>query len=160
MKTFDENNNRFHGGTYNEIRDYDRLGGALKRIYDFLWSNEGKWISAPTLCHWADVSSNSYRNRLSDLRVYHGCIIESENIKEGLWKYKYAGQMSREEHEEYLLKLELKRTKVPGDKEKFSQVLRFIYAFAHDEDLATKEKAKVAVDDWLMDFTNKLRESK
>lgn len=157
MKNFNEENQQFHGSTYVAMRDEDRLTGALKRIYDFLSANEGKWVSAPTLCEWAEVSENSYRNRLSDLRVYHGCKIESENIKQGLWKYRYIGQMTDQEHQDYVRDLYMKRCKAPGDREKFNQVLRFLFAFAADQSHNTKIKAGQAMNDWAMDFVNELR---
>lgn len=148
---------QFHGATYDEVRDRDRLNGALLRIYEFLSANKGKWISAPMLCNMADVSANSYRNRLSDLRVYHGCIIESENIKDGMWKYKYSGQMTDEQFKKYSMERQLKQIKPTGDKEKFGQVMRRLYAYAHDTRQETKIEVGAALNDWAMDFVDKIK---
>lgn len=104
---------KYHGASYDEVIDRHRLNGQLLRLYEVL--KDGQGYEAPELCRRAQVSFASLRNRVSDLRVYHGIIIETSRVKEGLFAYRYKGVMTTREHEVFVEGLRAKRAgKKPG----------------------------------------------
>jgi hypothetical protein len=115
MQQIDMDLTKFHGETFDDERDKKRLISSLDRISKVFQHHENEWIDANKLCELAEVSQNSYRNRISDLRVYHKMKIAAANIKDGLWKYKFVGFMTDLEHKQYLFDLRMKRTKPIGN---------------------------------------------
>lgn len=121
----------FHGNTYNEERDKTRLTSSLLRLTDILENNKNIWIRSDDLCKMAKVSKNSYRNRLSDLRIYHSMLIEAVNVKNGLWKYRFSGYRTKDQQNKYLHDLKVKRTKPLGNKELWGKMLETIYIYGN-----------------------------
>lgn len=79
----------FDGETYEHDRDYVRLTGQLKRVYDML--ADGEWHTIPELhsAHPAD-SPQAISARIRDLRKnkFGGHVVHRENVGGGLWRYR------------------------------------------------------------------------
>lgn len=143
---------QFHGASFSEERDGDRLKSSIARIAEVFQDNEGAWLNSDELCEKAEASPNSYRNRISDLRVYHGFKIDAENVKGGLWKYRFNGLMTAEEHHQYLTDLKLKRNKPMGDKDLWGEMMRSMYAFANSQEIINQITLREAAEKWAINF--------
>lgn len=143
---------KFHGVTYDEAKDKKRFSSQLLRIADVLSS--GQEYDSQSLCMLASVSFSALRNRISDLRVYHAFKIEAKRVKNGLWKYRFLGRMTTDEHEKYLKSL--RKLKPIGDKELFGEMLRTIYAYAHQGDLVNLADLETAAINWAKDLSTKV----
>lgn len=148
----DESKTLFHGITYEEKLDRKRFTAQLKRIADALQSED--WIDAINLCMKADVSYSALRNRISDLRVYHAFKIQSERVRDGLWRYRFDGLMTVEEHTQYLANLKMK--KAVGDPQLWGEMWRTIYALAFKSDLVNEAAARAAAERWALNMAHRI----
>jgi hypothetical protein len=98
---------KFHGVTYEECLDRERLSGQMLRVWDLLKDKKAR-VSVD-ICDIADVSFAALRNRVSDLRVYHGVKIEVKRLNGGLFSYQVTGVMNAQELAEYQQSLKDKR---------------------------------------------------
>ena len=152
MQPIDTDATKYHGATYDEAIDRDRFTAQLLRLYDVLQS--GQWFTAPALCERAEVSYSALRNRISDLRVYHGAKVEAERIEDGLWRYRFTGMMTPQEHQTYLVALKTKRP--IGDAELWGKMWRAIYAYAHQPDIINAINLKKTAEDWARNMSHKV----
>lgn len=148
---------QFHGETYDEDRDRDRLTGQLKRIFEVLQG--GGKCTQLYLCEQAEVSFSALRNRISDLRIYHACNIKSEAKKGGLFLYQYLGQLSPAEHKAYLLKLRVERNAF-GNKELWGAMMQAIFAYANKPDNVNHQHMAVASNKWAAAFAGEIGDIK
>ncbi len=78
----------FDGSTYDAARDYARLTGQLKRVFDLM--ADGRWRTLRDVADVAGGSEAACSARLRDLRKpkYGAHIIEHDCIGRGLWRYR------------------------------------------------------------------------
>jgi len=148
----DESKTLFHGITYDEKLDRKRFTAQLKRIADTLQATD--WINADDLCAQSSVSYSALRNRISDLRVYHAFKIQAERVRDGLWRYRFDGLMTVEEHCKYLA--DLKKKKAAGDPELWGKMWQAIYAFAFQSDLVNEAAARAAAERWALNMAHRI----
>lgn len=149
---------KFHGKTFDAKEDEDRLQGQLLRIYETL--KGGQSLTAEQLSEYADVSLQSLRNRVSDLRVYHGFIIDVERRSGGTFIYRMVGKMPPEEHAQFCRDLAAKRAARAGDKRLFGDMMHRIFAYAND---GTEESLDLCFDAfqlWMNDLADKVKKDR
>lgn len=144
----------FHGATYDVEKDKQRFTGQIKRIAEVL--NDGQEYGSGDLCKLANVSFSALRNRISDLRVYHGFNIEAMRVHDGLWSYRYKGRMTSEEHRRYLQKL--RKVKPIGNVGMFGEMMRSIYAYGHQPDLFNDAAMHYATMKWARDMAERIKD--
>lgn len=154
MEAIDTDKTLYHGVTYNPEIDKKRFTGQLQRIAEVL--SNGQEYDSQALCTEANVSFSALRNRISDLRVYHAFKISAERIKDGLWKYKYLGRMTPDEHKKYLKGL--REIKPIGNEILFGEMFRTIYAYAHQADMVNLANMEASTVIWAKDMAAKIRE--
>jgi hypothetical protein len=78
----------FDGRTYSPERDYDRLNGQLKRVFDFMRS--GEWHTIPQIAEAAGGSPQAVSARLRDLRKakYGHHTVERRYLSDGVFEYR------------------------------------------------------------------------
>jgi hypothetical protein len=78
----------FDGRTYEPERDYVRLSGQLKRVFEFM--QDGNWRSLDHIVLHTGGTTASVSARLRDLRkVKYGAFkVERRHVKEGLFLYR------------------------------------------------------------------------
>jgi len=148
----DTEKTRFHGKGYDEAIDRERLMNQLKRVASIL--SDGREYDSQTLCNLAGVSFAAMRNRVSDLRVYHGHIIESKRVKDGLWGYRFVREMTPEEFRAY--HLDLRRGEPIGNEELWGKMWQAINAYASVADIVKLADLSKCSEDWAKDMAHKL----
>ena len=78
----------FDGATYAPERDYERLSGQLKAVYDLM--RDSKWRTLSDIRETVEGSEAAISARLRDLRKtkYGSYTIEREHIDRGLYRYR------------------------------------------------------------------------
>lgn len=78
----------FDGRTYAPDRDYERLTGQLKAVYDVM--RDGRWRTIPEIGATVIGSEAAISARLRDLRKdkYGAHEIQREHVHDGLWRYR------------------------------------------------------------------------
>ena len=78
----------FDGATYDPRRDYERLSGQLKAVFDVM--KDGRWRTLKELAAAVEGSEAALSARLRDLRKdkYGAHTIEREHIERGLYRYR------------------------------------------------------------------------
>jgi hypothetical protein len=88
MKTLLEAELAFDGRTYSPERDYDRLNGQLKRVFDFM--RDRAWHTIPQIAEAAGGSPQAVSARLRDLRKakYGNHTVERKYVADGVFEYR------------------------------------------------------------------------
>lgn len=146
---------KFHGKTFDAKNDESRLQGQVLRIYEALQG--GGKLAAEELSERSDVSLQSLRNRVSDLRVYHGFIIDVERRSGGTFTYRMVGKMPPEEHLQFCRDLAAKRAARAGDKRLFGDMLHHIFAYANDGSEESLDRCFDAFSLWMNDLADKVK---
>lgn len=78
----------FDGATYVPNRDYERLTGQLKAVYDVM--KDGKWRTIPEIGSTVIGSEAAISARLRDLRKpkYGAHDVQREHVDRGLYRYR------------------------------------------------------------------------
>lgn len=78
----------FDGATYIPSRDYERLSGQLKAVFDVM--KDGKWRTLSELGSSVEGSEAALSARLRDLRKdkYGAHEVQREHIEGGLYRYR------------------------------------------------------------------------
>lgn len=78
----------FDGQTYIPNRDYERLSGQLKSVFDLM--RDGKWRTLSEIAGKVEGSEAAISARLRDLRKekYGAHKIDREHIDRGLYRYR------------------------------------------------------------------------
>lgn len=78
----------FDGATYKPSRDYDRLKGQLKAVFDLMSDN--RWRTLRDISEAVEGSEASLSARLRDLRKakYGAHQIQRESVGGGLFRYR------------------------------------------------------------------------
>lgn len=81
-------NSAFDGRTYASDRDYERLSGQLKAVFDVM--RDGKWRTLSEIQAHVDGSEAAISARLRDLRKlkYGAHEVQREHIERGLYRYR------------------------------------------------------------------------
>ncbi len=151
-------NAKFHGESFNEKIDRPRLQGQLERIYKVL--EFGEVWDCETLSKMSNVSMGSVPKRISDLRVYHGYIIECKRLKKGLFSYQLKGKMNDKEFADFKKQRQLDSYKPVGDQKLFNELMRALYAYANKKDSQNKRNCKLALFNWANDMIEKIKGEK
>jgi hypothetical protein len=80
----------FDGDTYNADRDQVRLSKQLKRVYEYLDSRRGHWVSLMEISSKTGDQYQSISARIRDLRKpkFGAHTVEHRNSGGGLWEYR------------------------------------------------------------------------
>lgn len=84
MSTFD-----FDGDTYEPLRDGERLGAQLQKVFTYM--SDGQWHTIPEITSKVgNASPQSVSARLRDLRKpkFGGHVVERRYVQEGLFEYR------------------------------------------------------------------------
>lgn len=78
----------FDGATYIPKRDYERLSGQLKAVFDVM--KDGRWRTLKELGAAVEGSEAAISARLRDLRKdkYGAHEVQREHIEGGIWRYR------------------------------------------------------------------------
>src|SRR5262245_10856013 len=78
----------FGGASYEPSRDYERMNGQLRRVYEVM--KDGHWHSLESLAREAGGTVASVSARVRDFRKrkYGSRLVERKHIKEGLFLYR------------------------------------------------------------------------
>ena len=78
----------FGGATYDPQRDFNRLHGQLRRVYEVM--KDGEWHSLDGLADKAGGTVASVSARVRDLRKkqFGARLVERKHIKDGLFLYR------------------------------------------------------------------------
>jgi hypothetical protein len=78
----------FDGGTYEPQRDYMRLSGQLKKVFELM--QDGHWRTIPAIAHAVGGSPQAISARLRDLRKekYGSHTVERRHLHDGLFTYR------------------------------------------------------------------------
>ena len=78
----------FDGGTYEPQRDYFRLSGQLKKVFDLM--QDGMWRTIPLIAEIVGGSPQAISARLRDLRKekYGRHTVERRHLGDGLFTYR------------------------------------------------------------------------
>lgn len=78
----------FDGETYDPDRDYVRLSGQLKRVYEFM--SDHKWHTLQEIADACYGTEAAVSARLRDLRKqkYGSHVVEKEHVFNGLYQYR------------------------------------------------------------------------
>ncbi len=78
----------FDGKTYEPERDFERLNGQLKRVFEFM--RDGSWHTIPKIAECAGGSPQAVSARLRDLRKakYGRHTVERRYLSDGLFEYR------------------------------------------------------------------------
>jgi hypothetical protein len=78
----------FDGQTYKPARDYERLHGQLKSVYDLM--ADGRWRTLSDISSAVEGSEASLSARLRDLRKekYGAHEVQRESVGDGLFRYR------------------------------------------------------------------------
>lgn len=77
---------RFHGSTFSEGRDGQRLGNQLAAVLDYMLSES--WVTLNQIHKALGVPEASASARLRDLRR-HGYTVERQRVKDGNGLHRY-----------------------------------------------------------------------
>lgn len=78
----------FDGRTYDARRDYERLNGQLKAVFDVM--KDGEWRTLKELAALVEGSEAALSARLRDLRKerYGAHDVKREHVEDGVWAYR------------------------------------------------------------------------
>lgn len=78
----------FDGRTYAPDRDYERLSGQLRAVFDVM--RDGKWRTIPEIGATVEGSEAAISARLRDLRKskYGAHDVQREHVDRGLYRYR------------------------------------------------------------------------
>ena len=152
-------------GTDLQPPDSDRLKGQLKRVYDIM--KDGRKRTTYQIGEMANCPAASAHRHLSTLRTQYGAVVEKELIGEGLWNYWITGYnlatlalVNLEYWRNVGYDSVKKKVKPIGDKEKFGEFMRAVYAMAHDNSEENLSKLREANKSWVFDLINSIKEKR
>ena len=78
----------FDGVTYNKDKDFKRLSGQLKKVYNLMKDNQ--WRDLQSIIDVCGGTEASISARLRDLRKekFGAFRVDSKRVKNGLWMYR------------------------------------------------------------------------
>lgn len=138
-------------GTDLQAPDADRLKGQLKRVFEVM--KDGNKRTTYQIGELANCPAASAHRHLSTLRTQYGAVVEKELIGEGLWNYWITGYTLANVGYDSVKK----KVKPIGDKEKFGEFMRAVYAMAHDNSEENLSKLREANKSWVFDLINSIK---
>lgn len=141
-------------GTDLQAPDADRLKGQLKRVFEVM--KDGNKRTTYQIGELANCPAASAHRHLSTLRTQYGAVVEKELIGEGLWNYWISGYTLANVGYDSVKK----KVKPIGDKEKFGEFMRAVYAMAHDNSEENLSKLREANKSWVFDLINTIKEKR
>lgn len=139
---------KFHGESYIEDLDRDRLTGQVKRLFEVLKS--GVAYRCDELSELSNVAMGSIPKRASDLRIYHGYIIEANRVTDcGLHTYQLIGREDK-------TKKVKKKIKPIGNPELFGKMLEAINAYAAKPTQENNGLMSNAANKWALSFAGEI----
>jgi hypothetical protein len=153
QEELDLSNARIYG-TDLQAPDADRLKGQLKRVYSIM--KDGRKRTTYQIGEMANCPAASAHRHLSTLRTQYGAVVEKELIGEGLWNYWITGYTLANVGYDSVKK----KIKPIGDKEKFGEFMRAVYAMAHDNSEDNLSKLREANKSWVFDLINSIKEKR
>ena len=141
-------------GTDLQAPDADRLKGQLKRVFEVM--KDGNKRTTYQIGELANCHAASAHRHLSTLRTQYGAVVEKELIGEGLWNYWITGYTLANVGYDSVKK----KVKPIGDKEKFGEFMRAVYAMAHDNSEENLSKLREANKSWVFDLINTIKEKR
>lgn len=141
-------------GTDLQAPDADRLKGQLKRVFEVM--KDGNKRTTYQIGELANCPAASAHRHLSTLRTQYGAVVEKELIGEGLWNYWITGYTLANVGYDSVKK----KVKPIGDKEKFGEFMRAVYAMAHDNSEENLSKLREANKSWVFDLINTIKEKR
>ena len=141
-------------GTDLQAPDADRLKGQLKRVFEVM--KDGNKRTTYQIGELANCPAASAHRHLSTLRTQYGAVVEKELIGEWLWNYWITGYTLANVGYDSVKK----KVKPIGDKEKFGEFMRAVYAMAHDNSEENLSKLREANKSWVFDLINTIKEKR
>lgn len=143
---------RFGGSDYNPARDRARMSEAMLCVFDVMAERPHDWFHLEELAHLTGVPQSSVGSYLCYLRRDFHFKVPKEYEKNGLYRYKLGDRMSPEEIKEK----QIKKMKPIGDKELFGEMMRSMYACAHEYSVDNLQSMEGATKAWQDDMVDRI----
>lgn len=142
----------FAGSDYDPERDQVRMSDAMGSVFEVMSHDPDKWFSLEVLSELAGVPQSSVGSYLSYLRRDYNYTVPKKHVENGFYLYKLGRKLTPEQ----IIKRKAKRLKPIGDRKLFGEMMRTIYAYAHQPDIEAFAEMDKAGKIWRASFIEEI----